>query len=415
MSKKLIKNGTVYTMVDKEILEKTDILIEDGIITEIGKDLEIEEGEMFDLNGAFVMPGMIDAHCHIGLSEEGISKIVDDANEMNDPVTPHLRVLDGINPLDTAFREAFENGITTVAVAPGSANIMAGQFAVLKTFGNRIDNMMIDEKSGIKVSLGENPISVYGKSGKTPATRMAIAAILRETLLKAEEYMDQKSMVLDEERKENPPFDMKLESLLDVIDGSIPLRVHAHRADDIFTAIRIAKEFNIDIILEHCTEGHLIADQLAAEDYPVVFGPAFTDKSKYELRNLSFRTAAELVNRGIKVAFMTDAPEVPIKYLPICAGLAVKEGLDEYEALKCITINAAEILRIDDSVGSIEVGKDADIAVFTGNPIRDLYSQNILTLIDGVIVSMKGQTEVEAKAEVKTEAEEAVEEEKGDE
>lgn len=394
MGKMLIKNGKIYTMGEKGIIEKGDILIEDGIIVEIGQDLEIEEGELFDVNGAFVMPGMIDAHCHVGLAEEGISKSVDDSNEMNDPVTPQLRVIDGINPLDMGFRDAYENGITTVAVAPGSANIVAGQFAVLKTFGNRIDSMVVDEKSGIKVSLGENPISVYGKSGKTPATRMAVAAILRETILKAEEYMDKKSRVIDEGGEE-PPMDMKLDALLDVIDGSIPLRVHVHRADDIFTAIRIAREFNIDIVLEHCTEGHLIADQLAEEDFPVVLGPALTDKSKYELRNLSFRTPAELVGRGMKVAIMTDAPEVPIKYLPICAGLAVKEGLDEYEALKCITINPAEILRVDDRIGSIEVGKEADIAVFSGNPIRDLYAKNILTIISGVVVHMTGQRESE--------------------
>lgn len=397
MTKRLIKNGTVYTMVDREILEKTDILIENGTIVEIGKDIELDEGEVFDVNGAFVMPGMIDAHCHIGLSEEGISKIVDDSNEMNDPITPQLRVIDGINPLDSALREAYENGITTVAVAPGSSNVIAGQFAVLKTFGNRIDDMAIDEKSGIKVSLGENPISVYGKCGKTPATRMAITAMLRETLLKAEEYMDEKTKALDDENTKEPHLDMKLEALLDVIDGSIPLRIHAHRADDIFTAIRIAREFNLDIVLEHCTEGHLIADQLAEEEYPVVFGPAITDKSKYELRNLSFRTAKELVERGVTVALMTDAPEVPIKYLPLCAGLAVKEGLDEYEALKCITINPAEILRIEDRVGSIEVGKDADIAVFSGNPIRDLYSQNILTMINGMIVSMRVNSSEEEK------------------
>lgn len=392
MSKMLIKNGTLYTMGEKGIVEKGDILIEDGIITEIGENIEIEEGDVFDVSGAFVMPGMIDAHCHVGLSEEGISKSVDDSNEMNDPVTPQLRVIDGINPLDMGFRDAYQNGITTLGIAPGSANIVAGQFAVMKTFGNRVDYMAIDEKNGIKVSLGENPISVYGKSGKTPATRMAVAAILRETLLKAEEYMDLKSRALDEDRDE-PPFDMKYEAMLDVIDGSIPLRIHVHRSDDIFTAIRIAREFNLDIVLEHCTEGHFIADQLAEEGYPVVLGPGLTDKSKYELRNLSFKTPAELVKRGIKVAIMTDAPEVPIKYLPICAGLAVKEGLDEYEALKCITINPAEILRVDDRVGSLEVGKEADIAVFSGNPIRDIYSKNILTMINGVIVHIMAQKE----------------------
>lgn len=376
-------------MAEAGIVEAGDILIEAGKIVEIGTGLELEDGEVYDLNGMFVFPGFIDAHCHIGLAEEGVSKSVDDSNEMNNPITPELRVIDGINPMDLGLKEAYENGITTVAIAPGSANIIGGQFAVLKTAGNRIDDMVIDEKNGIKISLGENPISVYGKSGKSPGTRMAIAAILRENLLKAEEYMDGKGAALDNPELEPLAFDMKLEALLDVMDGSVPLRVHAHRADDIFTAIRIAREFNLDMVLEHCTEGHLIGDQLAAEGFPVVLGPALTDKSKYELRNLSFKTVKELSEKGLKVAIMTDAPEVPIKYLPICAGLAVKAGLLEYEAMKCITLNPAEILRLDDRIGSLEVGKDADIAVFNGNPIRDLYAECVLTLIDGAPVYVK--------------------------
>lgn len=385
MAKLLLKNGRIFTMGDRGIIENGDILIEDNKIVEIGEDLEVEDGEIYDLSGGFAYPGFIEAHSHMGLYEEGITAVTDECNEMSSPITPEINVMDGINPNDSAFKEAYENGITTVSVLPGSSNIVAGQSIVLKTYGNRVDDMIIDRYNGIKVSLGENPIRIYGKTNKGPNTRMAVASKLREIIMKSEEYIKERS--LENASKEN--YNIKLESMEGVISGNIPLRVHVHRADDIFTAIRIAKEYDIKLILEHCTEGHLISDELAQEGYPIVVGPGLTDKSKNELKNLTFKTVKELVDKGLKVAITTDAPEVPAKYLPICVGLAVKEGLSEYEALKTITINPAEILRISDRVGSIEVGKDADIAVFNSNPIRDLYAENILTIINGEIVNLK--------------------------
>lgn len=385
MAKLLLKNGRIFTMSDRGIIENGDILIEDDKIVEIGEGIEVEDGEIYDLSGGFVYPGFIEAHSHMGLYEEGITKVVDECNEMSNPLTPEINVIDGINPNDLSFREAYENGITTVSVLPGSSNIVAGQSVVLKTYGNRVDDMVIDRYNGIKVSLGENPIQTYGKNNRGPNTRMAVAAKLREIIMQSEEYLRKTSS----ENISKEKYNTKFEAMEGVISGNIPIRVHAHRTDDIFTAIRIAKEYDIKLILEHCTEGHLISDELAQEGYPVVVGPGLTDKSKNELKNLTFKTVKELVDKGLKVAITTDAPEIPARYLPICVGLAVKEGLSEYEALKTITINPAEILRISNRVGSIEVGKDADIAVFNSNPIRDLYAENILTIIDGNIVNLK--------------------------
>lgn len=385
MAKLLLKNGRIFTMSDRGIIENGDILIENDKIVEIGEGIEVEDGEIYDLSGGFVYPGFIEAHSHMGLYEEGITKVVDECNEMSNPLTPEINVIDGINPNDLSFREAYENGITTVSVLPGSSNIVAGQSVVLKTYGNRVDDMVIDRYNGIKVSLGENPIQTYGKNNRGPNTRMAVAAKLREIIMQSEEYLRKTSS----ENISKEKYNTKFEAMEGVISGNIPIRVHAHRTDDIFTAIRIAKEYDIKLILEHCTEGHLISDELAQEGYPVVVGPGLTDKSKNELKNLTFKTVKELVDKGLKVAITTDAPEIPARYLPICVGLAVKEGLSEYEALKTITINPAEILRISNRVGSIEVGKDADIAVFNSNPIRDLYAENILTIIDGNIVNLK--------------------------
>lgn len=379
----LIKNAKIYTMGLEGIIENGSILIENGKIKEVGSDIVAPlDAEVIDAEGRLVTPGFIDAHCHLGMWEDGIGFEGSDGNEMVDPVTPHLRAIDGINPMDVTFKEAYEGGITCVATGPGSANVVGGQFAAIKTYGNRVDDMIVKEPLAMKIAFGENPKRVYDAQKKSPSTRMATAAILRDTLMKTKEYIENL-----EQSKENPvlapKYDMKMEAMIKVIKKEIPLKAHAHRADDIFTAIRIAKEFDVDITLEHCTEGHLIADQLAAEGKCAIVGPSLSDRSKFELRNLTFETPAILHNAGVKVAIMTDSPVIPLQYLPLCAGLAVKAGLDEMEAFKAITINPAEILGIQDRVGSIEVGKDADIVIFDGNPLTDVGCKTFATFIDG--------------------------------
>ncbi|EOD00401.1 amidohydrolase [Caldisalinibacter kiritimatiensis] len=381
----LIKNGTIYTMAG-EIIENGSILIENGKIKEIGKDIVAPlDVEVIDAEGKMVTPGFIDAHCHIGLFEDGIGFEGDDGNEMVDPVTPHLRGIDGINPMDRTFEEAYQGGVTCAATGPGSANVIGGQFAAIKTYGRRIDDMIVKEPLAMKIAFGENPKRVYNAQKKSPMTRMATAAILRETLFKAKNYVEKQEKAKEDPSKA-PEFDMKMEAMAKVIRKEIPLKAHAHRADDILTAIRIAKEFDVDITLEHCTEGHLIADYLAEEQKPTIVGPSLSERSKFELKNLTFETPGVLNKAGVKVAIMTDSPVIPLQYLPLCAGLAVKSGMDEMEALKAITINAAEILGIDDRVGSIEVGKDADIVIFDGNPLKDINCKTVATIIDGKVV-----------------------------
>lgn len=379
-----IKNGTIYTMAG-EIIEKGSILIKEGKIVEVGKDIIAPlDAEVVDAEGKVVLPGFIDAHCHLGMWEEGIGFEGSDGNEMVDPVTPHLRAIDAINPMDISFEEAYQGGVTTAVTGPGSANVVGGTFVAIKTFGNRIDDMIIKDPIAMKVAFGENPKRVYDSQKKSPMTRMATAAILRETLFKAKSYMDKKDRAEDSSKL--PEFDMKMEAMIPVLKKEIPLKAHAHRADDIFTAIRIAKEFDVDITLDHCTEGHLIVDELVKEGKSAIVGPSLGNRSKFELKNMTFETPKVLVEAGIKVAITTDSPVTPLQYLPLCAGLAHKAGLEEMEALKCITINAAEIVGLSDRIGSIEVGKDADIAIFDGNPIKDVNHRTYMTIIDGKIV-----------------------------
>jgi len=380
----LIKNGKVYTMADK-VYDKGDILIENGRIVAVGENLEApEDAEVIDAGGRLVMPGMIDAHCHLGMWEDAIGFEGADGNEAVDPVTPQLRAIDSINPMDRTFEEAREGGITTVCTGPGSANVIGGTFATIKTYGNRIDDMIVKEPAAMKIAFGENPKRVYSERKTSPTTRMATAAILREQLFKARAY-NEKLRRAEQDPDKKPEFDMKMEALIKVINREIPLKAHAHRADDIFTALRIAKEFDVDITLDHCTEGHLIADELAREGKYIINGPHLTERSKHELKNKTFKTPAELCRAGIKFSITTDHPVIPIQYLPVCAGLAARDGLDELEALKAITINAAEILGLKDRLGSLEKGKDADIVIFDGHPF-ELTSQTYMVLIDGKVV-----------------------------
>lgn len=380
----LIKNARVLTMAGEDY-ENGDILIDGKVIKAIGTQLEApEEAEVIDGTGKWVMPGIIDAHCHIGMWEDGMGFEGADGNEATDPVTPHLRAIDGINPEDASFREAREHGITAVVTGPGSANVVGGQFAALKTYGRRVDDMIIKEPLAVKVAFGENPKRVYDSQRKAPSTRMATAAILRETLVKAQEYQKklQKGQ-MDPDKL--PEKDLRLEPLVKVLNREIPMKAHAHRADDILTALRIAKEFNIDITLDHCTEGYRIIDYLIDEDAKVILGPLLSERSKIELRNLSFKAPGIFAKAGMKFALMTDHPVIPIQYLPVCAAIAVKEGLDEMEALKAITIYPAQITGIDDRVGSLEPGKDADVVIYDGHPL-EYRTRTEMVLINGEVV-----------------------------
>ena len=387
----LIKNARIITMAGEEY-NKGYIAAEEGKIKALGDNEDAGSIEargctqVIDANGCYVLPGFIDPHCHVGMWEDSVGFEGDDGNEMTDPVTPQLRAIDAVYHGDRAFVEAREAGVTTVVTGPGSANVIGGQFAALKTYGRSVDDMLLKHPVAMKVAFGENPKSVYHEKRQAPSTRMATAAILRENLLKAKEY---KQMLDDYERdsenNDKPDYDMKLEALLMVLNGKIPVKAHAHRADDIITALRIAKEFGLKITIEHCTEGHLITDILLEENVPVITGPFLTDRSKIELRNQSVKAPGILSKAGIKTAIMTDHPCTPVQYLPLCAAVAVKEGMDEYEALKAITITAAEITGISGRVGSLETGKDADIIIMDGPPL-ELKTRVLYTIINGQVV-----------------------------
>jgi len=380
----LIKNGKVFTMEGK-VYETASILVENGKIKEIGENIVAPlDAEVIDAEGKIVMPGFIDAHCHLGMWEDAIGFEGADGNEMTDPVTPHLRAIDAINPMDRTFEESREGGVTCVATGPGSANVVGGQFAAIKTYGDRIDDMVVKEPLAMKCAFGENPKRVYNEKKKSPMTRMATAAILRETLMQANEYKRKLEDAGDDSSK-RPALDMKMEAMQGVINGDMPLKAHAHRADDILTAIRIAKEFGVKLTLEHCTEGHLIAHHIKNEGLSAVVGPSFGERSKFELKNLTFDTPGVLSKSGVKVAIMTDHPVIPLHHLNLCAALAVKAGMDEEEALKAITINPAQILEIEDRVGSLKEGKDADIVIWSEHPF-DIKSRVLYTIINGEVV-----------------------------
>lgn len=357
----LIRNGLIFDAVHREPYT-ADILVKDGKIAEIGAGLTAD-CPTFDAAGLHIYPGFVEAHCHIGLDGSGIGFEGDDCNEMTDILTPQLRAIDGIYPQDPTFREALEAGVTTVCTGPGSANVLGGQFAVIKTAGHRVDDMIVRPFAAMKCAFGENPKRCY--KDKNNYSRMSTAAKLREALMKAQEY-DAKKQAAGDDPAKRPPLDVKLEALLPVLHGEVPLKAHAHRADDIFTAIRIAKEFGVRLTLEHVTEGHLIAEDLAKEDYPMAVGPSLTHASKFELRNKTFTTPGILAKAGCRVSIITDSPVIPQSYLPLCAALAVRAGMDPFDALRAITIRPAEHIGAADRVGSIECGKDADFVVMDG-------------------------------------------------
>ena len=361
----LIMNGLVYDAITPAPYP-ANIRITNGKIAEIGPDLSPAKGEeVIDATGLRVYPGFVDAHSHLGLDNYGMGYEGHDYNEMNDIVACHLRGLDSFNPQERGVRFALEGGVTTVGAGPGSANVLGGTFIAVKTHGNCVDDMLVKESVAMKCAFGENPKRCYQSKGDS--ARMTTAAKLREMLFNARDYMAR--MDAAEDASKMPKFDMKMEALLPVLRGEIPLKAHAHRADDICTAIRIAKEFGVKMTLEHCTEGHLIPEIVARSGFPVAVGPTLTNASKIELCNKTFETPGALHRAGCQVSIITDSPVIPQQYLPLCAGLAVKAGMDPFAALQAITINPAKHLGIEDRVGSLEVGKDADIVLTDGDPM----------------------------------------------
>ncbi|MDI9485536.1 MAG: amidohydrolase [Bacillota bacterium] len=379
----VIKNATLYTITDG--IKQGSLLIDDeGKIAGVG-DVEIpENATVIDGTGKTVMPGMIDAHGHAGVYEEGLGFEGSDGNEMTDPVTPHMRALDAINPHEEGISEALRAGVTAMCILPGSANVIGGQGVVVHLYGNTVEEMIIKEDGGLKIAFGENPKRVYSGQKKSPATRMATAALLRENLVKAQNYIAKMERAKDDPDKA-PERDLKLEVLARALKRELPVRAHAHRADDIMTALRIAKEFNLDISIEHCTEGHKITQELKEAGVWAIVGPTLSNRSKVELQELSFNTVRVLWEAGIPVTITMDHPVVPVGYLPTVAGYAVKAGLPYEEALKAITINPAKVLGIDDRYGSLEVGKMADLAVWSGDPL-EIQSQVEKVLIHGEVV-----------------------------
>ena len=362
----IIKNGLIFDAVNKEPYV-SDIRFANGKITEIGKDLKVEDGEEYiDATGLNVYPGFIDAHCHLGLDGWGIGFEGADYNEPGDICTPQLRSEDSFNPLDPSVRNAALGGVTSVATGQGSANAIGGTWIAVKTVGECVDDMIIKTPVAMKCALGENPKRCYREKGN--AARMSTASVIRNMMFKAKEYLAKKEAAGDDIFK-RPAFDFKCEAMIPVLKKEIPLKIHAHQANDILTAIRLAKEFDVLLTIEHVTEGHLIADKLENCPYPLAVGPSLTHASKFELQNKSWSTPGILADRGCQVSIITDSPVIPQEYLPLCAGLAVKAGMDPFEALKAITINPAKQIGIADRVGSLEIGKDADIVITDGDPM----------------------------------------------
>ena len=378
----LIKNGQIKTMAHADYQSGYVLIGDDGKIASVGQSMqETEEMTVIDANGRLVTPGCVDAHCHIGVDNTAMRWEGADYNERSDPLTPHMRAIDGINPMDEAFANAIKGGVTSACTGPGSANVVGGTFVAIKLVGKRVDDMIIKNPLAMKCAFGENPKGAYGQNGgKAPITRMGTAALLRELLSKARNYHEAL------EQGKEPAYDAKLEAMLPVIRKEIPLKAHAHRADDIFTAIRIAKEFDVLLTLDHCTDGALIADELSKEGYPAFVGPSFGNKSKIELRNKSFETPAALYAAGVPMSIVTDSPVTPLENLPMFAGMAVAAGLPYEEAWRAITVCPATQTGIGDRVGSLEVGKDGDVVIWSADPLLTVGAGAYVTIVDGKVV-----------------------------
>lgn len=385
-----IVGGKIMTMAGKEY-EDGVLRILNGKIAAVGDKQSVpvkpaKDERVIQLDGAWVMPGIIEAHCHMGITEEKKGMEGDDCNETVNPITPYLRAVDAINTMDAAFGDAVRAGITAAMIGPGSSNVVGGQFALLKTHGRRVDDLVVKAPAAMKVAFGENPKVNYSGQGKSPSTRMATAAMLRREIFEAKAYLARKERAA--ENSEDFEEDFTKECWIPVLRGEIPLKAHVHRVDDIFTAIRIAKEFGLHMTLDHCSEGHLIAEELAREGYPAIVGPDLASRSKIEVQNMAFKTAGVLSKAGVLTAITTDHPVSLIQSLPICAGMAVKAGLPMEEGWKAITINPAIICGVADRLGSLEVGKDGDVAIFDGNPM-EVFTETLYTIIDGEIVFEK--------------------------
>lgn len=370
----LFKNATIYTMEQDPFIG--DFKIDKGVFTQIGKNLTADVGEdVQDLSGLYVFPGLVESHCHLGMEETAIRFEGNDVNEITDPITPNMRGIDGCNPMDETVELALKGGVTTVAAGPGSANVLGGTFFAYKTKGNCIDEMTIQNPIAMKAAFGENPKNCY--KGKKIDTRMQISALLRETLEKTKEDMIKK------ESGKDVAYDQKLEAMIPVVKREIPLKCHAHRADDMLTAIRIAKEYDIEITLDHATDSQAILDQIKESGFPCICGPSLCHKDKFECANDSFETPNKMYEKGILFAITTDSPFNPQQYLPLNAALAHKAGLPELEAIKAITINPAKILHLENRVGSIKPGKDADFIICTKSLI-DLNNTIKYVYINGI-------------------------------
>lgn len=381
----LIYNGKIHTMEADKYIEEGYVAIANGKIIAVGEMKNCpppSSEEDIDAKGGHVYPGLVDAHCHLGLFGDGLGFEGDDGNEATDPCTPHLRAVDAINPFDRGFSEGRMGGVTTVVTGPGSANPISGQFCAIKTTGKWVDKMIVEAPISMKIALGENPKFTYNDRHETPVTRMGIASIIRENLTLALEYQDKMQRAEEDEEEDRPDFDAKLEALLPVLEKKIPIHIHAHRADDILTGVRLAEEFDLNYVIVHGTEGHLVADILGGLGCSVITGPSLGNRSKPELVNLSIETAGILQASGAKVAICTDHPEIPLQYLSLCASLAVKGGMNLQEALKAITITPSEILGLSHRIGSLSVGKDADLVVSTGHPLN-FMSKITAVVIDG--------------------------------
>ncbi len=389
-----IRGGTLLTPDVR--IEEGRVLVEDGKITSVGDDVEIPEGaEIIDAAGKFILPGLIEPHCHVALFADGIDSRFYDGNEMTDPATPQMRALDAIHPEDLAFADMRASGITTINISPGSANVIGGQTAIVKTAGRTVDEMLVLAPGAMKIALGENPKRVYGEQKKLPSTRMGNAAVLREWLTKARLYAEKRSRHREkveaasgEERASRPdPFevDVRLEALAPVVEGDLRVHIHAHRADDIVTAIRIAEEFELDYVLIHATEGYKVADLIASKGAPCIVGPILFSRSKLELVGMTPANAGALSNVGAKVAIQTDEGSAA-RYLTVNAAICVREGMRSDDALRAITLTAAEILGIDDRIGSLEPGKDADIVILTAHPLDVANARVDRVLIEGNVI-----------------------------